>query len=334
MKRIAPHSELVRIDSPRARNLADPLDARLESASPVDTGASLNQLIELLSRHRWKLLILVGSAVLAAVLVQIFVPKMYEATALVKVDRHAAAGVIGQAASQVSSVDDMERVMATQIELAKSDPVLRPVAERFNLLEVEGQLKGLSPEKAALRRLAPVALRRMAIARPPNSYLLRISYRAHDPQLAANVANALAESLSEHANDTEKHSSERISSLVEQSMSALRDKMESSSKVLTEYEKQLNMVDPEQRATIQTARLAQLNTDFTTAQAERVRRQAILAEVQSSNNLASAQAAQAAAQDTLLNEAVQRLNAAIHAEKSWNVPYDKISVKTVVDFLL
>jgi capsular exopolysaccharide synthesis family protein len=76
---------------------------------------------------------------------------------------------------------------------------------------------------------------------------------------------------------------------------------------LVRFEKELNIVDPEQRVTIQTARLAQLNTDFTAAQAERVRREAILAQVTASPNLASAQAAQAAAQDNGLSDALRQL---------------------------
>jgi polysaccharide biosynthesis transport protein len=294
-----PKSLLPQVSVPVAPAFAD--------ASPLDGGASLSRFIKVIRRQQWKLLTFVAVAILIAVGVQLIVPKVYEGTALVKVERHTAGGVVGQEASQVSSVDDMDQIIATEIELALSDPVLRPVAEKYNLMPLKSSKhQSASPQNGP----APIRLNSLKVMRSPSSYLIRISYRAHDPKLAADVANAVAQSLSEHANDTGKSSYEKLSALVNQDMSELRSKMQASAQQLAEYEKELNMVDPEQRVTIVSARLAQLNTDLTAAQDERIRREAILAQVDSSNTLASAQAAQAAAQDPLLSEAVQRLNVA------------------------
>jgi polysaccharide biosynthesis transport protein len=276
--------------------------------SPVEATASLAQFTKIIRKQRWKLLAFVAFAMAAAVTAQFAVPKVYEASALVKVDRHAVGGVVGPEASKVSSVDDMDQIITTQIEMAQSDPVLRPVAERYNLLANKKPVKAANAN--ATQGATPIELKDLKVSRPPNTYLVRISYRAHDPQLAANVANAVAQSLTEHANDTGKNSYEQISALVAQDMTALRAKMEASEKQLTQFEKQLNMVDPSQRATILTARLSQINTEYTTAQEERIRRESILSQVNGSQSLASAQTAQAAAQDTLLNEAIQRLNTA------------------------
>ncbi|MBV9266643.1 MAG: polysaccharide biosynthesis tyrosine autokinase [Acidobacteria bacterium] len=303
--------------------------AALTDASPIDGSASLSQFIKIIRRQRWKIMAFVAIAILAAVAFQFFVPKVYEATATVKVERHTAGGVVGQEASQVSSVDDMDQIIATEIELALSDPVLRPVVERYKLLPVKSKNPSVDLDRSFFKILsrsissgkyataapeqngaAPIVLHSLKVTRVPSSYLMRISYRAHDPKLAADVANAVAQSLSEHANDTGKSSYEKLSALVSQDMSELHLKMQASAKQLAEYEKELNMVDPEQRVTILSARLGQLNTDLTAAQDERIRREAILAQVGNSNTLASAQAAQAAAQDPLLSEALQRLNVA------------------------
>ena len=301
-------NHLARWSSPKPApvQIPVPLAAALTDVSPVDGGASLAQFIKIIRRQRWKLMAFVAVAILSAVGFQFVVPKVYEASALVKIERHTAGGVVGQEASQVSSVDDMDQVIATEIELALSDPVLRPVVERYKLLPVKSNKHGAADENGP----APIVLHSLKVMRAPSSYLIRISYRAHDPKLAADVANAVAQSLSEHANDTGKSSYEKLSDMVAQDMSELRSKMQASAQQLAEYEKELNMVDPEQRVTILSARLSQLNTDLTAAQDERIRREAILAQVDNSNTLASAQAAQAAAQDPLLSEAIQRLNMA------------------------
>lgn len=272
--------------------------------SPVVDSTSLARFAKIIKRQQCKLLTFVGIAMGAAVAFQFVVPKVYQATALVKVDRH----TVGEGMGESSSATDMDKIVATQIEMAQSDPLLRAVVERYNLLAIENASK--APDTKQVTTAGPIELKGLKVSRLPNTYLVRIAYRAHDPQLAANVANAVAKSLVEHANDTAKGSYEQISGLVAQDMTELRTKMETSVRQLAEFEKHLNMVDPSQRSATLTARLSQIDSEFTTAQEERIRREAILAQVAGSQTLASAQTAQAAAQDTLLNEAIQRLNAA------------------------
>jgi len=73
-----------------------PVAPGLMDMSPIDGNASLSKLIKVIRRQQWKLLAFVAVAILAAVGVQLVVPKVYEATALVKVERHTAGGVVGQ----------------------------------------------------------------------------------------------------------------------------------------------------------------------------------------------------------------------------------------------
>jgi polysaccharide biosynthesis transport protein len=296
-EKIAPSPSLKPVPVPVRNLLTDP--------SPLSGGASLVKFTKIISRQRWNLLAFVGFALLAAMAFQFFAPKIYEATALVKVERYSG---VGSEASQFSAVNDMNQIITTQIEMAQSDPVLRTVVERYNLLPVKKQVDAAT--EGSQQNNAPIVLKGLRVVRLTNSYLVRITYRAQDPKLAADVANGVAQSLVEYANATRQSSYGKISSLVAEDASALRSQMEASAKRLAEYEKGLNIVDPEQRVTMLNSRIAQIDTEFTAAQAERIRREAILAQVGSSNTLASAQAAQAAAQDTLLSEAVQRLNIA------------------------
>lgn len=277
--------------------------------SSAEPEASLAHFTKVVRRQKYFLMAFVGIAMLAAIVVQLTIPKLYEATTIVKVDRHAAGGVIGQEAAQVSSVDDMDQIITTQMEIAQSDPVLRPIAEKYNLLKEEKQLSGFTSAQIEAKKAAPIELRRLKITRPPNTYLIKITYRAHDSKLAADVANAIADSLSKHANDTENHSFAEVSEVIARDMVQLRAKMQASAQSLAAFQKELNMVDPEQRTTVLTARLTQLNTEYTNAQSERLRREAILKGVASGNTLASAQAADSDIQNNLLNDAVQRRNA-------------------------
>ena len=304
-----------------------------EEFSLVESSQSFERFRRIIVVQKWKILAFMVLAMGLAIIVQFTIPKLYEASALIKVDRHSALGVVGQEASQVSSVDDMDQVLTTQMELAQSDPVVRPVAENYNLLTVEKQLKGLSPQETEKKRAAPIELKRLKITRPPNSYLIRIAYRAHDPKLAAAVANGIAQSLSEHANDTWNRSYTQLSALVVEDMEALRAKMETSTKVLAAYEQELGMVNPQEHATILSNRYAQLNTEFTNAQEERLRREAVLSAISGSTALAAAQAAEGTAQGSLLSNALEKVNEArqqftsVHAYYGENHPEYKKAQK-------
>ncbi len=54
----------------------------------------------------------------------------------------------------------------------------------------------------------------------------------------------------------------------------LRAKMENSSTKLAQFEKELNVISPEEKTSILTARLLQLNTEYTNAQGDRVKLEA------------------------------------------------------------
>jgi capsular exopolysaccharide synthesis family protein len=285
-------------------------DARQRPGSASNTGPSLAHLIRIVMRQKWKLLAFIALAMMAAVVLQFTLTKLYEATAEVKIDRHSAQGVLGQEASQVSSVDDMDQIITTQVELAQSDPVLRPVAEEYKLLDQEHQLKGLDALETKRKRAAPIELKRLKVSRPPNTYLIRISYRAASPEVASQVANGIAASLVLHSNNSANRPYAEISALIAKHMAELRARMDRSARLLVQYEKDLNMVDTEQHTTILTARLEQLNTEFTTAQTDRLRKEAIMRAVTSAPSVAAARAAEADNQRSLLTDSLQRVDVA------------------------
>ncbi len=225
-------------------------------------------------RQRWKIAGFVATCVLAAYLVSARLTPIYEATAKIDVDRRVPNGVIGQEATHGATGDDGDAFMATQMELIQSDAVLRPVAERFKLLEKESQLDKLGEDGARRRADAPVYLKHLKVTRPLSTYLLNISYRSTDPNLAANVANAIAQSFLQHTFEIRVKASGALSEFMEKQLEELRAKMERSSMALAKFERELDVINPEEKTNILSSRLLQLNTEYTNAQADRVRKEA------------------------------------------------------------
>jgi capsular exopolysaccharide synthesis family protein len=209
---------------------------------------------------------------LAAVVVSSRLTPVYESTATVDVDRQTPTGVIGQE-SMRSTANDADQFLATQIKLIQSDSVLRPVVEKFGLRRMAGEVE-TAESTAAQAEDAPVVLKQLKVSRPPNTYLLLISYRNPDPRLASGVANAIANSYRDHTYQLRYTSSANLSTFMEKQLEELKAKMERSSGALMQFERELNVINPEEKTSILSSRLLQLNTEYTSAQADRVRKEA------------------------------------------------------------
>jgi succinoglycan biosynthesis transport protein ExoP len=232
-------------------------------------GVPLSHYFWMVSRHKWRLLLFVATAVAVTVFVSMRLTPYYQSTATLDVDRMAPSGIIGQEATSRISNTDSDTFMATQIRLIQSDSVLRPVLQKYKLRTVAPNAKA-----DPIRDQAPITLPYLTVTRPPKTYLLTIAYRSPDRTLAADVANAIAASYIDHSFQIRLNASEKQSKFIAVQIEELRAKMERSSAALLQFEKDLNVISPEEKTNIQSARLLQLNTEWTHAQSDRVAKEA------------------------------------------------------------
>jgi succinoglycan biosynthesis transport protein ExoP len=226
----------------------------------------LSHYLWMVSRHKWRLLLFVATAIAVTTFVSSRLTPYYESTATIDIDRMAPSGIIGQEANGARlSTTDSDTFMATQIRLIQSDSVLRPVVQKFKLRTVAANAK---PDP--FRDQAPVTLPYLTVVRPPKTYLLTIAFRSPDRSLAADVANAIASSYIDHSYRIRLNASEKQSKFIAIQLDELRAKTERSSAALLQFEKDLNVISPEDKTNIQSSRLLQLNTEWTHAQSERV----------------------------------------------------------------
>ena len=199
---------------------------------------------------------------------------------MIAIDRQAAPETIGD--DRLLTTGD-DQFMATQQSLLQADTILRPVAERYNLLEREHQLRRYrfwrySPEKERAIRNAPIVLKHLKVERNPNTYLLTITYRDRDPQVAADVANAIADSYLRNIFETRIKEAGRLTSSMERQLVDLKEKMESTHCALMTYQRDLGTADPEQKTNVLVARLQALNTENSAAEADRIAKEAVYRE--------------------------------------------------------
>jgi len=276
---------------------------------PEVPSVPLSHYLWVLRRHLWMMIGFVACCLLITFIVSARLKAIYESTATIDVDIQAPSDVVGQDSSRQTSYRNPDQFLATQIKLIQSDAVLRPVAEEYHLLPGFGENKSLSPEQAQKSAESPVGLGALKVTRPPNTYLLLISYRSADRQLAADVANAVANSYMARTYDIRIRSSASLSSFMDKQLDGLKAKMEQSAMALAQFEKNLDVVNPEEKTNILSARLLQLNTEYTNAHADRVTKQAAWNAIKAGTVEAaevSSQGLSLARLNDALNEAHQR----------------------------
>jgi polysaccharide biosynthesis transport protein len=273
------------------------LDAELEEP-PVP----LSQYFWILRRQLWKILSFVLVAVIATTVVSKRLTPVYESTATIDIDRQIPSGIIGQDANR-AALNDADQFLATQVKLIQSDSVLRPVAEQYNLRDRENETLTPQPGNTVPVKDSPVLFKKLNVTRPPNTYLLLISYRSTDPRLASNVANAIAHSYLNHTFRIRFDSSASLSAFMERQLEELKAKMERSSAALVGFEKELNVINPEEKTSILSSRLLQLNTEYTNAQTDRVRKETAYNSVKSG----TLEAAQVSSQGESLKKLTESL---------------------------
>jgi succinoglycan biosynthesis transport protein ExoP len=279
--------ELVRNYSPTQQYV--PVAAESEDSAP-STGIPLKHRLWVIWRNLPAIAVFVGVCTYTTGLVSRGLTPIYDATATIDVDRRAPTSVVGQETTNAATPVDTEQFLNTQVRLIQSDSVLKPVVESFKITRAPGT----------------VGLPSLKISRPINTFLILINYRSPDPKRAAKFANAVAASYIEQSYNIRFRASASLSSFMTRQIEELRTKMEHSSMALAAFEKDLNMIRPEETNGIVSARLLQLNTEYTSAQGERVRKEAAVQSLKSGSLVD----AEVATQGDSLRRLVDRLGEA------------------------
>jgi polysaccharide biosynthesis transport protein len=298
---------------------------------PEEPAIPLSHYLWIIKRHRWRISAFVAACVIATLVVSLRLTPIYESTATIDIDRKMPTGILGEEAMQ-SATNDADQFLATQVKLIQADSVLRPVAQKYKLRQLENEKWEKNKVKDPEAEDTPVILKKLKVTRPPNTEILLITYQSTNKRLAADVANGIAQSYLEHTYTIRYRASAGLSQFMEKQIEELQAKMERSSAALAKFEKDLNVINPEDKTNIVSARLLQLNEEFTAAQAERVKKEAAFSSIKDGSMAAAQVSTQGEALRKLtdsMNEAQQKF-AEVKTHYGANHP-EFIRAQTVVN---
>lgn len=148
--------------------------------------------------------------------------------------------------------------------------------------------KGLLPSKKApsgpeskYDKLVNAYLSRLKIEPIRNSRLVKVSFEAEDPQLAAKIANAHARSYIESNIERKFRASKKAVSFLKKRIKEVRRKLEEAEIALQKYREKegLASVDFEERQSIILKSLDELNTSLNKAKTERIEKESLYKEL-------------------------------------------------------
>ena len=231
----------------------------------------------ILMKRRWAALLVFITLVATTALYSFTALPIYKATTQIMVDRQQPRFLETR---DIPSYDiKSEEFYQTQYKLLESQALAKRVATKLDLRHdpvYAPIFKGLPKDGDALKtqqaeeRLSKSIIKQVDVAPIRNSSLINVSFSSPDPQLAARTANALAQCYIEQSMDLRFAATQEAANWLNQKIGEARKKLEESETKLNQYKKEQNIVTLEDKETITSQKLEQLNKEFVGAQTRRL----------------------------------------------------------------
>ena len=263
----------------------------ISSDDSSDVQLPLSHYVWLVRTHWIQMAAFIAFAVIATAMVTARLTPQYEGKATLYLDRNAAKNLVGQdSQAGTANKGDTDAYISSQIQIVQSDAVLRPVVQQFQLQAKPKDSTEASRIRAAELNAAPVKLKGLTVARPQGTYMLTVTYRSPDPVLAANVANAVAHSFLDRTFNLRIEGSSSLSGYMEKELNDLSDKTKAAEEKVAQFERDLSVINPDQKTSMAQTVLQQFNTELANVQTARVKAESVY-DALSTNDLDAAQAA-------------------------------------------
>jgi uncharacterized protein involved in exopolysaccharide biosynthesis len=193
----------------------------------------------------WKHAAIIAVSIIAVGALAIkLLPKSYTATAVLKVD----SDVSDPLAGQVNQLDQRGSYIPTEMQLMASDDVLRGVIDQLQLTTNKDYIAGFrGPDSPASRRewVKERLLKDLDIEQGTSgSLLINVTATASNPVLAADIANAVADTyLRQERHRIDDPASERVKRYSEQ-LAELKQKITVAADQVAAFKQRTGITDP------------------------------------------------------------------------------------------
>ena len=232
---------------------------------------NLNTLIGILLARRWAIIATTLAAILAAIVISLLTPKSYTASTDLLVDGRGLDPISGQ--SQPARLTGA--YIATQADIIRSRNVATKVIEQLKLQTSPAMIKAAKltgePARDHLRMLGFLGQGLIVIPKRDSS-VLSIAFKAQDPTLAAQLADAFAQAYMYTNLELRIEPAKQTTLWYNQQLTGLRTELIDKQNALSSYQEEHNIISSD-RLDLESTKLAELSSMLISVQNERLNSQ-------------------------------------------------------------
>lgn len=184
-----------------------------------------------------------------------------------------------------SGGDSGDAYISTEIELLRSEALIRKVVEKLDMPHRPGQKVGTataiksafhlhkSSAAPSVNALVQRALSNLTVEQVKSSNLLEISYSDPDPKTAADFINTLVGEAVQTNVDDRWNLSARVGTLLNKQVQLLRQRMEKAANDLQAYSRESGLVYTDEKNNLAETHLSQIETELAQAQNDRIQKE-------------------------------------------------------------
>lgn len=248
----------------------------------------------ILRKHQWFIVSFFLALVTMVSIATFRMQPVYEATTRIEIDRENTNFLPFAGNDPYDIYQDLEDYIETQSKILVSETLAMQTIKSLNLEEdarfgghpqTPGTLEVAAAKDSA--QSAPPALGAflggLSVKRVPNSRLLDVTFAASDPRLAAAIVNAHVSNYIEQNFRSRYEATTQASNWLANQLDELKGKVEAAEDARIKYERnnQIWTIDEKQDVTSQ--KLADVNRELTSAQADRISKEAVYQSAKAGN---------------------------------------------------
>jgi len=243
--------------------------------------------LDVLQRRRWTIISFLLLVLLLVSAASLMIKPKYEAVSRIVFNRENANPLGFRDAGDVQRDDaDYTVSLDTQVEILESDSVAQQVIQDLHLdqnptfvgkkalAQSAAGARSESETREAQQQLVRFFMRGLSVSKEKNTRVIEIRYKAKDPKLAADIANAVTQAYIEHNFNMRFQSTMQTTKWLTQQLAELATKVQDSQEKLVKYEKEHGFVELDDKQNVVTSRLDDLSKELTAAESDRISKEA------------------------------------------------------------